>query len=337
MKKVDERNIMFARLAYKKGTKIYETYYQENPEKKEIDDMLRSRPGYGAPGTETYDEIRTPVGNAGFEFLSDIKHLADKKTSVSPKPVDSGMMTEEIKRWTRYFGADLVGIALTKDEHFYTRRGRPPEVWGQAVEDLSTHVVVFAVEMDEEMIRKAPGIEVGIEGVKSYVSTAVIGLWLAYYIRSLGYEARTHMDGNYLGMVQKMAVDAGLGEIGKSGLLLTRRYGSRVRLGAVTTNLPLEVDEKDRMGVENVCERCGSCVEKCPSKAIPEGKKVFVDDRLEWEAISPEKCYMVWSRMGTDCGICISECPFSQGAAEYLLRGNPVSQEGLGSGTVAEE
>ncbi len=320
MKKVDERDIMFSRLAYEKGDEIYEQYYAENPDKKGIDDMLRSRPGYGEAGTVEFDEIKSPVGNAGFALLSDIKHLADKKTDVKPKELDIGMITEEIKKWTRYFGADLVGITDVRPEHYYTHRGRPKEVWGQDVFDNATHAIVFAVEMDRNMINTAPKVESGIEGVKSYVSVAVIGLWLSYYIRSLGYEARTHMDGNYLAMVQKMAVDAGLGEIGKSGLVLTRRFGSSVRFGAVTTNLELLTDNKDEMGVESVCMKCMRCVEKCPSKAIPEGGKGMVDGQMEWPAISAEKCYMVWSRMGTDCSICVAECPFNENLLNKMLK-----------------
>jgi len=312
MKKVDERDIMFARLGYEKGTDIYREYYEKNPNKKGIDDMLRSRPGYGEPGTVEFDEMKSPIGNAGFEFLSDIKHLAEKKADTEPKEVDFKKMTQEIKKWILYFGADMVGITEVKPEHLYTHRGRPQDVWGQVVDDSATHAIVFAVEMDEDMINTAPGVESGIEGVKSYVSVAMIGLWISYYIRSFGYEARTHMDGNYLAMVQKMAVDAGLGQIGKSGLVLTRKFGPRIRLGAVTTNLRLITDNKEHMDIDDVCMKCMRCVEKCPSKAIPEGCRTLVDGQMEWPAINPEKCYMVWSRMGTDCSICMAECPFSE-------------------------
>lgn len=319
MKKVDERDMLFSRLGYQEGTEAYERYYEEHPDKKKVDDMLRSRPGFGAPRTETFDPVKTPVANAGFELLADMKHLAEGRPAAEKIPVEKNAMRREVKRQARYFGADLAGIAKTRPEHFYTHRGRPPEVWGIPVEEQPPHVIVFGVEMDEAMIRKAPGVEVAVEGVRSYVRTAVIGLWLAYWIRSLGYEARTHMDGNYLGMVQKMAVDAGLGEIGKSGLLLTRSFGSRIRLGAVTTNLPLTADRKDALGVARICEQCGRCVETCPSGAISGEARRKVDGRLEWPAISPERCYMVWSRMGTDCGLCISECPLSRKGAGSLL------------------
>jgi epoxyqueuosine reductase len=49
------------------------------------------------------------------------------------------------------------------------------------------------------------------------------------------------------------AVGAGLGTIGKSRLLLTRKWGPRVRLGAVVTNAPLEAD---RPTEERVCDNC---------------------------------------------------------------------------------
>ena len=45
---------------------------------------------------------------------------------------------------------------------------------------------------------------------------------LGYLIRSLAYPARTHIDGNYRVIAPLVARDAGLGEIGRMGLLMTR-------------------------------------------------------------------------------------------------------------------
>lgn len=46
------------------------------------------------------------------------------------------------------------------------------------------------------------------------------------------------------------------------------------------------------------CERCGSCVDVCPSDAI-----FFVEDDPEWPSyyISPENCI--------ECAACEAECP----------------------------
>ena len=51
-----------------------------------------------------------------------------------------------------------------------------------------------------------------------------------------------------MGITIPMAVDAGLGELGRNGLLLTEKYGPRVRLCKVFTDLPLEPDEPIDLG-----------------------------------------------------------------------------------------
>jgi epoxyqueuosine reductase len=56
-----------------------------------------------------------------------------------------------------------------------------------------------------------------------------------------------------------MAVDAGLGELGRNGQLLTRNCGPRVRLSKVFTNLPLIPDKPIDIGVQNFCEECALC------------------------------------------------------------------------------
>ncbi|MFQ6103859.1 MAG: hypothetical protein ACE5OP_06150 [Candidatus Glassbacteria bacterium] len=53
------------------------------------------------------------------------------------------------------------------------------------------------------------------------------------HIRNLGYPARTHIDGNYRVVCPLVARDAGIGEIGRMGLLMTPRLGPRVRIAVV--------------------------------------------------------------------------------------------------------
>lgn len=67
------------------------------------------------------------------------------------------------------------------------------------------------------------------------------------------------------------AVEAGLGEIGLNGLLITPEFGPRVRLGSVLTDALLEPDKRL---TEGVCiEDCMECVKACPARAIsPDGK-----------------------------------------------------------------
>jgi ferredoxin len=90
------------------------------------------------------------------------------------------------------------------------------------------------------------------------------------------------------------AVAAGLGEIGWSKVFLTKKFGPRQRLAAILTDLELEPDPL--VEPNSICQLCMSCVEGCPSGAIPhinEGK--FVEITIEgrkyrWADVDFGKC-----------------------------------------------
>ena len=161
------------------------------------------------------------------------------------------------------------------------------------------------------MINRGPMLPEVVETSKCYVDAAIIGMMLSYYIRSLGYEARNHMDANYLLMPVLVAKDAGLGEIGRNTILTTKEYGSRIRLGVVTTDLELECDESASFGLEEFCRLCKNCAHICPTNSIYVETDKYDGEKLNW-VIEQETCYAKWRYLGTDCGMCISSCPFSQ-------------------------
>ncbi len=69
--------------------------------------------------------------------------------------------------------------------------------------------------------------------------------------------------------VKDAAVVAGLGQFGKSGLLLNPQYGNTLALGLILTDLPLSSDAPS----ENICiPSCRKCIEGCPVGAIEEGR-----------------------------------------------------------------
>lgn len=95
------------------------------------------------------------------------------------------------------------------------------------------------------------------------------------------------------------AVQAGLGVIGKSGLLLTKSFGPRVRLSAVLTEAPLAADT---VVEADACSDCDICWKVCPSgalKAPAEGVKANYDRFI--------CCSFFTANEG--CGLCMSRCP----------------------------
>ena len=58
---------------------------------------------------------------------------------------------------------------------------------------------------------------------------------------------------------------AGLGVIGRHSLLISRRYGPRVRLTCLLTEAPLQASSSER---ENYCLNCDACIRMCPAQAL---------------------------------------------------------------------
>jgi epoxyqueuosine reductase QueG len=116
------------------------------------------------------------------------------------------------------------------------------------------------------------------------------------------------------------------------GLLVTERFGPRVRLCKVFTNLPLQSDSYRPFGVMEFCKTCKNCAKHCPSQAIPHGgmstKGPNISNQsgiLKWY-VDGEKCYAFWARNRMDCTNCIRVCPFnkvpgmSHDAVRFLIR-----------------
>ena len=92
---------------------------------------------------------------------------------------------------------------------------------------------------------------------------------LAEFIHNFGYTPIP--DGNDMSLSIPLAIDTGLGQLGRNGLLITPEYGPRVRLCKVFTDPPLEPDSPIDFGVNDFCRRCRLCADACEVDAIQGG------------------------------------------------------------------
>ena len=111
------------------------------------------------------------------------------------------------------------------------------------------------------------------------------------------------------------ATRAGLGWIGKCALLVTKVYGSAVRITTVLTDAPLPISEPVDA---SLCGECTSCVDVCPGQALSgiNWKKGLHRDEF-YDAFTCQKTALELTvqRVGvktTLCGICIAVCPWTQ-------------------------
>jgi len=309
--RIDERDIMFSRRLLVEGSDRFNEYYERHPELRTLDDVFRSHPGLLREGTLYYDPVTSAAANASFRAVTSFHSGLDQETLQTPlEKTDPVRMTRFIKQWTKKLGAVSVGITELKDYHMYSTIGRGDR-YGEPVDLNHKYAIALTVEMDKCLLDRAPRGPTVMESAQQYLNSGAIAVQVAEFIRQLGYSSRAHIDGSYRVVCPLVARDAGLGEIGRMGLLMTPELGPRVRLAVVTADLVLVPDEGKRdYSVIDFCRRCKKCADACPSRAISVEDRVEINGVLRWQ-IDSESCFTYWCKVGTDCGRCISVCPYS--------------------------
>jgi hypothetical protein len=269
--RMDEREVVFARNRLVPGTKEFETFYRQHPEYKEFDDKRREK----GLSLGTYGCIDAPSEKPNVAAMVALRyfgaHMA-KPDIINPQQAPffkghkemmrPGEATERIKGYTKHLGADLVGIARLDPLWTYSHKGTiyremwdhgdaDWSEWGREINLKHTYAIVFAEEMERELIGASPHTPVFVESMRNYAKGAFITTQLAAYIANLGYSATANHVQHYDLVLPPLAADAGLGEVGRIGYLMTKEFGPRIRLSAVTTDLPLVPDKPVDIGVEN--------------------------------------------------------------------------------------
>ncbi len=253
-----------------------------------------------------------------FGHMDGVGGLYNWDDPVNPEKLDiddPAWMSNRIKEVAHFYGADLVGITevdpLWVYSYYYER------VSGNSGEREIPYntAIVMGIEMDWREIDSSPSPVASAATALAYSRMAALSASIAKYIRSLGYEAIPC--GNDTAQSIPLAIDAGLGELGRSGLLLSPEFGSRQRICKVFTNLPLVRDRPIDFGLQDFCENCHVCAAACPVNAIRWGERTTeqtsISNRkgiLRWP-VDVARCYLFWQENGTDCSNCVAACPWS--------------------------
>lgn len=239
--------------------------------------------------------------------------------SVNPERVEvtaPDAMSERIKEVGRFLGADLVGISELNQAYVYSHSmGRPEGAkQGSEVELGHRYAISVGVQMDFHKIKASPSHIDAAEVGLAYSKVAKTVCQLAAYIRELGYPARAHHVVREQVLHVPIAVASGLGELGRLGFLMTKEFGPRLRLGTVTTDLPLVPDRPVDIGIQDFCEKCQKCATNCPSRSIPTEGKTIVRGVEKWQ-IRPDPCLRYWHsnpKKHSACAVCIKVCPWNK-------------------------
>ena len=268
-------------------------------------------------------QSRDPFGGIYWTLVMGLRPHADGKVN-PPKQegFSSEEITKEIKRAARYCGADLVGITNVKQDFCYSetfsyeesKLGTGPAVT-TPVDVKHKYAIVFGREMNFHRIQNtlSPKNDESLGEIgKTYYELAQIACAMAAYIRQMGYSAKAHHVRNEQLFHVPHAVDAGLGEQGRYNYLITEKYGPRVRLATVTTDLELIADKPVDIGVQDFCENCRLCEINCPSQALASEKEVVRGYR-KWPQ-DQQKCFGFWVTGSNTfgCTLCLKVCPWNK-------------------------
>jgi len=242
---------------------------------------------------------------------------------------DLQRVTRIIKKAAVYFGADLVGICKLDRRWVYSRSYMEEPYRGpgsrlvngesgpQEIPEEFQYAVVMGFEEEYDLIRYFPSYIAHATTSMGYSRMAITNGYMSAFIRNLGFRA-IDCTTNDVALSIPMAMQAGLGELGRSGLLVTPQFGPRVRISKVITDLPLLADAPLEFGVTEFCNVCKKCADMCPSQAIMFGERTAEPNNvsnaagiLKWP-IDAEKCRIYWSRANRPCVNCIAVCPYNK-------------------------
>lgn len=238
------------------------------------------------------------------EMLKSYRSVKDKpitgKTRIDEKTL------QEAEALAKSLGVGHIGYAKVRPEYIF-----------RDFEILYSKAMVFTMEMDHDDMKTNPSDAASKEIFRTYTELGVIVNKLAEFFEERGYrcEASPAIGGDV--MTVPLVQDAGLGVVGKHGLIITPEYGSSVRLAAVfldIENLPTTtLKDNPHLWIKDFCETCNHCIDTCPGKAIFRETKVLDDGFPMY--IDKEKCAPEFSK---NCSRCISTCPFFHGQYQKI-------------------
>jgi reductive dehalogenase len=295
----------------------------------------------------TWNNFVGPFGD-GLEnrgFLSWLPKGLPPDLTATPLPLkNTTEVTKKIKIMAAYAGADKAGVATIDRRWVYAFSCRnfkepgPPDrkaiVFKNVEQPMETdselvlpdsvrYAVVMLFVLPRALNQIGPAtLATASSANQGYSQMGLAAVALAQAIRSLGYVAIPCMNDTTLNV--PLAIDAGLGELGRLGYLITPDFGPHVRIAKVLTNLPLVPDPPITFGVTEYCTTCGICAEECPSGAIsPDKERTFAPSpsampcgnpgAFKWY-IDGKKCLRWWIESGAGCSRCMDVCPYTTAA-----------------------
>ena len=215
------------------------------------------------------------------------------------------MNSEMVKEYGKNAGAEVVGIAASKDFDLAPSGFKPSDKLKGclSVVVLGTPFPPEALSVDfSEYTKIRNGMLAKMDNTAKTVTKQIISN--GYKAIAIGGIGGKYVNGKFYGHISlKHAAElAGLGIIGRNYLLTNPEYGNLLWFSAILTDADLVPDKKAQY---TVCDKCNKCVEICPAKALDH------PDSFGHQACAGTCWKLVNRKWELNCFLCRTVCPYT--------------------------
>ncbi|MFZ5945794.1 MAG: 4Fe-4S binding protein [Bacillota bacterium] len=204
-----------------------------------------------------------------------------KKGRISDKRVMQKEEFAELDQLMKKLGVDSYGWLEVDSDRVFKGKGIPYK-----------NAIIITIRMDKNEFKYAPSMEGQIEVMRVYGETGVAANEITELLRQKGFNASpNHSLGGSIDYC-KAGMDAGLGYIGRHGMLITPENGACHRSAVIYTDIENLSDFisfiDNHKWIADFCASCGKCIKKCPTGAIYETTKI--NEYGQVTSIDYDKC-----------------------------------------------
>lgn len=160
--------------------------------------------------------------------------------------------------------------------------------------------IVLTMEMYDKILSTIPGSLAKSFNDELYEDFGNLTYEVSDFLRLNGFETFVAPPNGDIINFSKLGERAGLGYVGKSGLLISPSFGPKEKISAILVNISnLPINKADNFSwIREYCNYCGKCVKACPHNALIKNMDV-----VDLDSSSCVGC-------SEACTECIKACPF---------------------------